>query len=174
LPFGLDPASTPVLGSYQDGVQQPASVTSSWYQLPPRSADAPLIVITAAGRVRSIGDTGSETYGQQLLLEYGKRLPDGSVRIQGAAMPRDVGPAPSWRNLRIPVSALAPDADMVRIVANDPILIGEQWLAFTPPRVAKLQTLQNVLGTQRPVLEDWAVGLQFPCQQPFRHRHGAA
>ncbi|MDP1086475.1 arabinosyltransferase C-terminal domain-containing protein, partial [Klebsiella pneumoniae] len=28
LPFGLDPAVTPVLGSYQDGVQEPAMLTS--------------------------------------------------------------------------------------------------------------------------------------------------
>ncbi len=51
LPFGLDPAVTPILGSYQDGVQEPAMLTSSWYQLPERSDNAPLIVISAAGRI---------------------------------------------------------------------------------------------------------------------------
>ena len=33
LPFGLDPASTPVLGSYTDGEQKQASLTTQWYGL---------------------------------------------------------------------------------------------------------------------------------------------
>ncbi len=35
-------------------------------------------------------------------------------------------------------------------------------------------TLNNLLGSEQPVLEDWAVGLQFPCQNPFPHRYGVA
>ncbi|RVW00095.1 arabinosyltransferase domain-containing protein [Rhodococcus spongiicola] len=172
LPFGLDPARTPVLGSYQEGVQQQASVVSSWYKLPERSDDAPLIVISAAGRIWSVDDTGKATYGQPLDLEYGKQQPDGSVEIQGTYLPRDIGPAPSWRNLRIPLDELPADTDVVRINASDPNLTGDQWLAFTPPRVPKLETLGNVVGTEQPVLLDWAVGLQFPCQRPFDHLNG--
>ncbi len=174
LPFGLDPAHTPVLGSYQDGVQQQASVVSSWYQLPERSDDAPLIVISAAGRIWSVDDTGKPTYGQPLNLEYGKRQPDGSVDIQGTYLPRDVGPAPSWRNLRIPLDELPADTDVVRINAADPNLTGDQWFAFTPPRVPKLASLNSVVGSEQPVLLDWAVGLQFPCQRPFDHLNGIA
>nr|WP_233532601.1 arabinosyltransferase domain-containing protein [Antrihabitans sp. YC2-6] len=174
LPFGLDPKTTPVLGSYQPGSQGQASVKSSWYALPPRSDDSPLIVVTAAGRIWSVDDVGDFNYGQSLLLEYGKRQPDGTVVAQGTFLPRDIGPAPSWRNLRIPFSALPGDADAVRIVANDPNLTGEQWLAFTPPRVPVVETLNKAIGTEQPVLLDWAVGLQFPCQQPFLHRYGVA
>ncbi|MGW4581048.1 arabinosyltransferase domain-containing protein [Rhodococcus sp. YH1] len=174
LPFGLDPAVTPVLGSYQEGVQEPALLTSSWYGLPERSDDAPLVVISAAGRIWSVDDTGATTYGQSLLVEYGRRLPDGTVEPQGTYLPRDIGPAPSWRNLRIPLSELPADTDAVRIVANDPNLTGDQWLAFTPPRVPKLDTLNTVIGSEQPVLLDWAVGLQFPCQRPFDHRYGIA
>lgn len=180
LPFGLDPATTPVMGSYQDGVQQPAEMTSSWYQLPARSENAPLVVISAAGRVLSFDDTGNMTYGQSLIVEYGHKEADGSVtRLaadgqpgNGEFLPRDIGPAPSWRNLRVPLSALPDNADTVRIHAKDPILIGDQWLAFTPPRVPELQTLNNYLGSTQPILLDWAVGLQFPCQHPFDHRYG--
>ncbi len=174
LPFGLDPATTPVMGSYQSGVQQPARVVSSWYELPERSEDRPLIVISAAGRVLSFDDTGRMNYGQELKLVYGKRQADGTVVEQGEYLPRDIGPFPSWRNLRIPMDALAPDSDAVRIVANDPILIGDQWLAFTPPRVPVLETLNDHLGSEQPVLLDWAVGLQFPCQRPFYHEYGVA
>ncbi|MFE3228084.1 arabinosyltransferase domain-containing protein [Nocardia sp. NPDC059228] len=172
LPFGLDPATTPVMGSYQDGVQQPAELTSSWYQLPPRSDDSPLIVISAAGRVMSFDDTGNMTYGQDIFLEYGHHNPDGTVTFLDKYRPLDVGPAPSWRNLRIPRSALPDNADAVRIYARDPILIGDQWLAFTPPRVPKLVSLNSYLGSTQPILLDWAVGLQFPCQHPFDHRNG--
>lgn len=174
LPFGLDPATTPVLGSYQEGIQEPAEATSSWYQLPPRSDDAPLVVFSAAGRIWSYDDTGALTYGQSLLLEYGKRQPDGSVQAQGTYLPRDIGPAPSWRNLRVPLADIAPDADAVRIVANDPNLTGDQWLAFTPPRVPVMENLNTMIGSEQPVLLDWAVGLQFPCQRPFDHRYGVA
>ncbi|MEV0947147.1 arabinosyltransferase domain-containing protein [Rhodococcus sp. NPDC049939] len=174
LPFGLDPSTTPVMGSFQEGVQEPARLTSSWYALPERSPDSPLIVITAAGRIWSVDSTGATTYGQSLLLEYGKRQPDGTVEAQGTYLPKDIGPAPSWRNLRIPINELSPDADAVRIVANDPNLAGDQWLAFTPPRVPKLETLNTVIGSSQPVLLDWAVALQFPCQRPFDHRDGVA
>ncbi|MGV9674513.1 arabinosyltransferase domain-containing protein [Nocardia sp. NPDC003482] len=174
LPFGLNPKTTPVLGSYQQGIQQPAHLTSSWYGLPARSDDAPLVVISAAGRILSFDQTGAMQYGQDLQLEYGKRQPDGSVTAEGKYVPRDIGPAPSWRNLRVPLAELSPDADAVRIVANRNVLIGDQWLAFTPPRVPKLVSLNDFLGSKQQVLEDWAVGLQFPCQQPFLHRDGVA
>ncbi|WP_425438006.1 arabinosyltransferase domain-containing protein [Nocardia nova] len=174
LPYGLDPKATPVMGSYQQGLQQPAHLTSSWYELPARSADAPLVVISAAGRILSFDQTGALQYGQDLKLEYGKRQPDGSVKFEGSYVPRDIGPAPSWRNLRVPLSEIAADADAVRISANRNVLIGDQWLAFTPPRVPKMVTLNNFLGSEQPVLEDWAVGLQFPCQHPFPHRYGVA
>ncbi|RDI48474.1 arabinosyltransferase domain-containing protein [Nocardia mexicana] len=174
LPFGLDPATTPVMGSYQENVQQPANLTSSWYQLPPRSEDSPLVVISAAGRILSVDDTGNVDYGQSLTVDYGKKQPDGSVTKLGSYLPRDIGPFPTWRNLRVPLDQISPEADTVRIVANDPILIGDQWLAFTPPRVPKLQSLNTVVGTEQPVLLDWAVGLQFPCQRPFNHLDGVA
>ncbi|TQF75231.1 arabinosyltransferase [Rhodococcus spelaei] len=174
LPFGLDPATTPVLGSYQTGVQEPAQATSSWYQLPARSDSSPLVVVSAAGRIWSEDKSGKVTYGQSLLLEYGHREADGSITSQGTYLPKDIGPAPSWRNLRIPLDELPATTDVVRIVANDPNLTGDQWLAFTPPRVPQLQTLNDYVGSTQPVLLDWAVGLQFPCQRPFDHQYGVA
>src|SRR4029079_11044088 len=50
LPYGLDPARTPVLGSWRSGAQQPAVMRSAWYRLPPRDQAGPLLVVSAAGR----------------------------------------------------------------------------------------------------------------------------
>ncbi|MFC4606105.1 arabinosyltransferase domain-containing protein [Rhodococcus kronopolitis] len=174
LPFGLDPARTPVLGSYQVGEQQPAKLTSDWYGLPDRSDAAPLLVVTAAGRIRSVDADGVATYGQDLAVEYGTRAADGSVEVLGRVLPIDIGPSPSWRNLRVPMADLPADADAVRLVADDHDLAPKQWLAVTPPRVPQLQTLNEVVGSTAPVLLDWSVGLSFPCQRPFAHEYGVA
>src|SRR5690606_9738342 len=112
LPFGLDPARTPVLGSYQQGDQRQASLTTHWYRLD-QTADSfrndpadQVLIITAAGRIRSIDADGVVTYGQDLTLEYGVRGADGGVEVLGSALPLDIGPAPSWRNLRVPLDQL--------------------------------------------------------------------
>ena len=175
LPFGLDPARTPVLGSYQPGGEQtPASLTTGWYGLPDRSDDAPILTISAAGRIRSVDADGVVTPGQSLKVEYGVTGPDGSVTALGTVDPIDIGPSPSWRNLRVPLDQLPADANTVRLVADDPDTDPGQWLAVTPPRVPTMQTLQTVVGSSDPVLLDWAVGLAFPCQRPFDHRYGVA
>ncbi|OZC57949.1 arabinosyltransferase [Rhodococcus sp. 06-470-2] len=168
LPFGLNPATTPVLGSF--GATEPASLTSGWYQLP---GDGDLIAIAAAGRIRSVDKDGVVTPGQRVELEYGRR-DGGDVQALGRVTPLDIGPSPSWRNLRVPMNDLPADADVVRIVAEDNDLAGDQWLAVTPPRVPKTQTLNSLVGSTDPVLLDWAVGLAFPCQRPFDHRDGVA
>ena len=50
LPYSLDPARTPVMGSWRGGTQQPAVLRSAWYRLPPRDEAGPLLVVSAAGR----------------------------------------------------------------------------------------------------------------------------
>ncbi|WP_262498588.1 arabinosyltransferase domain-containing protein [Rhodococcus sp. ANT_H53B] len=168
LPFGLDPSTTPVLGSF--GATEPASLTSGWYALP---GEGDLIAIAAAGRIRSVDQDGIVTEGQRVELEYGRR-DGGDVIALGRITPLDIGPSPSWRNLRVPMNDLPADADVVRIVAEDNDLAGDQWLAVTPPRVPKTQTLNSLVGSTDPVMLDWAVGLAFPCQRPFDHRDGVA
>nr|WP_235870640.1 arabinosyltransferase domain-containing protein [Rhodococcus xishaensis] len=177
LPYGLDPATTPVLGSYRRGEQIASTLTSGWYGLPPVGSDGTrgdLISIAVAGRIRSVDSDGVVTPGQNLDIEYGERQPDGSAAVLGRATPLDIGPAPSWRNLRVPLDQLPVEADAVRLVASDDDRDPDQWLAVTPPRVPRTQTLNDVVGSGTPVLADWAVGLQFPCQQPFSHLDGVA
>ena len=162
LPFNLDPARTPVMGSWRSGTQQPAVLRSAWYRLPAdwseRDRSSSVLVVSAAGRfdpgdvvVQWSGDDGE---------------PAGGVGFA------DVGSPPAWRNLRAPLGAIPADATQVRLVATDDDLAPQHWIALTPPRIPELRTLQEVVGSQDPVLLDWLVGLAFPCQRPFGHQNG--
>ncbi|KZS67992.1 arabinosyltransferase domain-containing protein [Mycobacterium ostraviense] len=173
LPFGLDPARTAVMGSYGENTLA-ATATSAWYQLPARSADRPLVVISAAGAIWSYKEDGDFVYGQSLKLQWGLTRPDGSIQALGQVFPIDLGPQPAWRNLRFPLTWAPPEADVARIVAYDPNLSPEQWFAFTPPRVPVLETLQQLIGSQTPVLMDIATAANFPCQRPFSEHLGVA
>ncbi|QIS07342.1 arabinosyltransferase [Nocardia brasiliensis] len=166
LPFGLDPAAIPVLGSYRDGAQVPAELTSGWYRLPQdhNGSRGPIIAISVAGRIRHVDSDGIVHPGQDLRVEYGRSGADGTAVTLGSVDPIDIGPSPSWRNVRVPFDLLPADADVVRIVAGDKDLGRDQWLAVTPPRVPQLKTMTAVVGSQTPVLLDWEVGMNFPCQ----------
>ncbi|CDO85941.1 arabinosyltransferase [Mycobacterium triplex] len=177
LPFGLDPARTPVMGSYGENSLS-ATATSAWYQLPPdwkeRTPERPLVVVSAAGAIWSYKEDGTFTYGQSLKLQWGVTRPDGTTQPLTEVQPIDIGPEPAWRNLRFPLTWAPPDANVARIVAYDPNLSEDQWFAFTPPRVPVLQTLQQLMGSQTPVLMDIATAANFPCQRPFAEHLGVA
>lgn len=189
LPFGLDPARTPVMGSYGEN-NLAATATSAWYQLPPdwqpRQAESPLVVISASGAIWSYKEDGDFVYGQQLTLQWGVTRPDGTTEpVAGVGghhpngrpsevYPIDLGPQPAWRNLRFPLAWAPPEANVARIVAYDPNLSSEQWFAFTPPRVPQLESLQELIGSQTPVLMDIATAANFPCQRPFAEHLGIA
>lgn len=173
LPFGLDPARTPVMGSYGEN-SLAATATSAWYQLPPRTPDRPLVVVSAAGAIWSYKEDGTFIYGQQLKLQWGVARPDGSTQPLAEVQPIDIGPEPAWRNLRFPLTWAPPEANVARIVAYDPNLSSEQWFAFTPPRVPVLQSLQQLIGSRTPVLMDIATAANFPCQRPFSEHLGVA
>ncbi|OBK26517.1 arabinosyltransferase domain-containing protein [Mycobacterium asiaticum] len=173
LPFGLDPARTPVMGSYGEN-NLAARATSAWYQLPPRRPDRPLVVVSAAGAIWSYKEDGDFMYGQSLKLQWGVSRPDGNFTPLGEVFPIDLGPQPAWRNLRFPLTLAPPEANVARIVAYDPNLSSEQWFAFTPPRVPELESLQQLIGSRTPVLMDIATAANFPCQRPFAEHLGIA
>lgn len=172
LPYGLDPARVPLAGSYVQGPQQQSRLTSAWYELPPREDAHPLVVITAAGTITGDSVFNGRTEGQTVELEYALRGPDGNPVPAGRLVPYDLGPAPSWRNLRFPREQIPADAVAVRVVAEDLSLTTGDWIAVTPPRVPELRSVQEYVGSDQPVLMDWAVGLAFPCQQPMLHANG--
>jgi arabinosyltransferase C len=162
LPFSLDPARTPVMGSWRGGTQQPAELRSAWYQLPPRDERGPLLVVSAAGRF----DPG------EVVVQWANDEQAAKGEPAGAVGFADVGSAPAWRNLRAPMAAIPRDATRIRLVATDDDLNPQHWIAVTPPRIPQLRTLQDVVGSQDPVLLDWLVGMAFPCQRPFGHQYG--
>lgn len=173
LPFGLDPETTPVMGSFDENTVA-AKATSAWYQLPPRTPDRPLVTVAAVGAIWFYEEDGSFNYGQSLKLQWGVHRPDGSYQALSEVQPIDTFYQKAWRNLRFPLASAPPEANVARIVADDPNLSEDQWFGFTPPRVPVLQTAQEFLGTQTPVLMDIATASNFPCQRPFAEHLGVA
>ena len=172
LPYGLDPARVPVAGSYSTAAQQESRLTSAWYALPAPDDAHPLVVVTASGTIAGMSVANGETSGQTVELEYATKGPDGAPVPAGRVRPYDIGPTPSWRNLRYPRSEIPADAVAVRVVAEDLSLGQGDWVAVTPPRVPEVRSVQEYIGSTQPVLMDWAVGLVFPCQQPMLHANG--
>jgi arabinosyltransferase C len=162
LPFGLDPARTPVLGSWRSGIQVPAHLRSGWYRLPARDKARPLLVVSASGRFDP----------REVQVQWATDDEAASGHPGGSFQFADVGASPAWRNLRLPLSAIPSDATQIRLVANDEDLAPEHWIGVTPPRIPQLRTLQDVVGSRDPVFLDWLVGLAFPCQRPFGHQNG--
>jgi arabinosyltransferase B len=172
LPYGLDPRRVPLAGTYIQGAQQESRLASAWYQLPPPDDAHPLVVVTAAGNITGNSVFNGHTEGQTVALEYARPGPDGAPVPAGRVEPYDLGPIPSWRNLRYARSEIPADATAVRVIAEDLSLTPGDWIAVTPPRVPELRSVQEYLGSDQPVLMDWAVGLAFPCQQPMLHANG--
>ncbi|MDF6102916.1 MULTISPECIES: arabinosyltransferase domain-containing protein [Gordonia] len=169
LPFFLDPASTPVMGSYSKLDQVPARLTSGWYALPSDWRDRPLLTMSVAG----------EYDNPNVMLEYtadpiGPDTRDADLEAAGDTELIDPGPRPSWRNLRYNTDELPSDTTAVRIVATDDNLAEDRFIVLTPPRIPQMDTLQDVVGSTDPVHIDWTSGLAFPCQRPFTHDVGVA
>ncbi len=173
LPFGLDRNRIPVLGSYKDDVQVPGALETSWYELPERSEDEPLLIVSAAGRIYHHDINGVEQDGQKLVAQYG-RWNGAEWETLAEAEPMDIGPAPTWRNLRFPTGDIPAEATAVRLVAEDTNLSQGEWLAITPPRMAQLEEMTELIPPETATLPDWAVAFQFPCQRPFDHFAGVA
>ncbi|NLG48443.1 arabinosyltransferase domain-containing protein [Gordonia sp. (in: high G+C Gram-positive bacteria)] len=175
LPFGLNPKTTPVLGSY--GFAANAYLTTGWYDLPARDA-SPIIAFATAGAVSTLNVDGQPTFGQKLVAQFGKKGADGEfVQVGPEVIPIDPGPViPNrpWRNLRIPMTAVPAQAEVMRLSLADTNLGPMQFIGITPPRAPELQTLQQLVGSEDPVLIDFPVAAHFPCQRPLAIRNGVA
>ncbi|HEY9312970.1 arabinosyltransferase domain-containing protein [Williamsia sp.] len=169
LPFGLNPANTPVLGSYGSSG---GSATSAWYQMPEANSAAPLLTLSASGRIQAVDGDGIPQPGQKLVVEFGRPGPGNTVEPLGQLSPIDIGEPPIWRNLRFPLSDAPTGASLVRVIASDTAGAPDQWLAFTPPRITKMETLNDLVGQKDPVMIDWLPALVFPCQQPMAVKYG--
>lgn len=164
LPFGLDPEQTPILGSYQDSaIQISGRMTTDWYTLPPAPQRGPLITIAVAGSFPN----------DAVHVEFTTDAAAGpGAPVSGSVVPIDIGPEPSWRNLRVPTETIPEDVTAIRINAIDFDPDPEAWVAVTPPRIPVTQTLQELVGSEAPVLPDWAVAFHVPCVRPFNEYAG--
>ena len=172
LPYGLDPAGFRWLAATSPARSRRAcsprpgtscrrpTAATRWWSSPPR---APSPATACSTRTPTASSSSWSTPGP---ARTEPRCPPGRVQ------PYDIGPAPSWRNLRYDRSRIPADATAVRIVAADRSLGLGDWIAVTPPRVPELRSVQEYVGSTQPVLMDWAVGLAFPCQQPMLHANG--
>ena len=149
-----------------------AEVTTKWYNLPEAKDNTPVLAVSAAGNIYHHDVNGVEQEGMKLSLEYGTIDGSGKVTNTGEEELSAVGATPKWRNLRLPLDKLPKDANVVRLVATDDSTDEDDWLAFTPPRVPELDTINNQFSKDTPALLDWAVALQFPCQRTFDHFAG--
>src|SRR5699024_12560017 len=93
LPFGLDPATTPVRGSHRGGPQQEADLETGWYQLPENREAHPLLVVSAAGRIGRFDADGLYKYGQAVTVEFGRSGEAGVEDVGEPVVPFDIGPA---------------------------------------------------------------------------------
>lgn len=173
LPFDLDYTKVPVTGSYVEEPEGAAKLTTQWFHLPEDrdNPKTPLLVVSAAGNIYHHDVNGIEQTGEDLIVEYGT-FSGGAVTNTGEAELSDVGATPQWRNLRLPLKDLPAEANVVRLVASDDSLAAEDWIAFTPPRVPELVSVNDTYGLDTPALLDWSVAFQFPCQRTFDHYAG--
>ncbi|MDF0531529.1 arabinosyltransferase domain-containing protein [Tsukamurella sp. 8F] len=165
LPFGLNPKTTPVLGS--NGAVGPANLTTGWYSLPARTDRTPLVTLSVAGSVAATGLNKAQKPGRTLSLQAGRAAPDGHVTPLGSLKPIDAWDAPWWRNLRFPTASLPKGTNTVRVVIDDKTP-SPNFVALTPPRMTSMRTAQEVFGRDTVVLADFMVAFAFPCQHQMR------
>ncbi|MFR9730615.1 arabinosyltransferase domain-containing protein [Saccharopolyspora sp. MS10] len=158
-------------GSLAGGPIATGSLRSGWFAAPRIGPDQ-RIAVSAAGRT---GD------GNRLALEFARSTADGPPRPLGTRVLDDSGderdkrpiyPAdrqieqrpqvrPGWRTLI--ADQVPPDADRVRVVAEDATGDEAGWLAVTGPRLLDVVPLRAFLDGRQDVYVDWSMTWVAPC-----------
>ena len=133
-----------------------SSLTTGWYRLPARSADRPLLTVAVAGFVAATDPVGAAVPGARW---------SPSSAVPARTVP--FFPSPAWPARRhrpadvaqpaVPPSPTHRPAPPWSASSSTKAAPG-QWVALTPPRVPKLATLNDVVGSTDPVFIDWVVG----------------
>ena len=100
--------------------------------------------------------------------------PDGSYQALDEVQPIDIFAAKGLAQPALPAGLGAAGGQRRPHRRRRPEPVHDQWFGFTPPRVPVLQTAQQFLGRQTPVLMDIATAANFPCQRPFSEHLGVA
>ncbi|MDQ4020074.1 MAG: arabinosyltransferase domain-containing protein [Actinomycetota bacterium] len=156
-PTGLGGDQLPVWSSYETAGT--GDIRIAWYELPEaaRQGNAPVVMSVA-------GTLGPAT---PITAQLGGRTPGGGVEPIAEVPVEGEGTdaTPGWRDYRLNVSGFG--ADSVRLLASDIDVTSEGWLAFSAPRVPKLEQMTDIVGRTTPVFMDWPVGFVFPCLRPY-------
>ncbi len=151
LPFGLDPARTPVMGSYDGEHRLAAKATSAWYQLPPRSADRPLVTVAAAGAIWYYDEERRVPLRPVAEAAVGRTPSRRQLPGAGRGATRSTSsPSNAWRNLRFPLAWAPPEANVARIVADDPNLSDRPVVRLHPAAGARTRRPRSSCSARRP------------------------
>ena len=163
LPYNLDPARTPVLGSWRSGIQVPATLRSGWYRLP---ATGP-----ARARcwwcLRPAASTPARC-SVQWATDDGRPADTPAGRSNSPTS----GASPAWRNLRLPMSAIPSNATQVRAGRRRRGPGAAALDRADPAADSAAAHAAGSGGLARPGVPGLARGLAFPCQRPFGHQNG--
>lgn len=130
------------------GDGDPGFLRSAWYALPP-DLDRPLVV-EAGGN----GD-GRAT------VEFARRdgvVPDVVASVDLLLEERVTG-------RRIDVAEVAPDAELVRVTAQQTASAPEAWLTVSRPRIPQTVPLNAAFPAGQPALLDWQVAPLLTCRR---------
>ncbi|MDD7966356.1 arabinosyltransferase domain-containing protein [Actinomycetospora lemnae] len=162
------PPDTPVFGSFlvpEAGATADArtgSLTTDWYRLDRGAPDAGLAV-AVSGRLDD---------DVTLRVEYGRETPAGFLPTGGAAVGED-GNSVEWRTVPLlGIAAPPPDADVVRLVADDTSTSIGGWLAFSAPVERTWVPLPAYLPPGGAVGVAWQIQSLFPCIRQPRQQDG--
>nr|NKW57639.1 arabinosyltransferase [Prescottella equi] len=156
---------------YQSGAQESAELVTGWYGPPRPQRRRPILTIAAAGRIHSV-DPGHRH--RRPATRRRVRHPAGGRQRRGLGRiaPIDIGPAPSWRNLRVPLDQLPRRARTPSGSSRPTPGSPPPRLAVTPPARTAHADPADRRRQQAPVLLDWSVGLAF--RASARSRTGTA
>ncbi|MDT0275124.1 arabinosyltransferase domain-containing protein [Blastococcus goldschmidtiae] len=142
---------------------EPARLVTGWFEVPDalREERLPLVVTTS----------GHRRAGTSVVAEYG-RAQDGDVEILRSVRVPDIGGAPAARDGRLDPGAVPPEAELVRLVAEDGGVEGDLPLAVSVPRVPVTVPFRDVVDPGSPALVDWPVAFVFPCQSMAVQQNG--
>lgn len=142
---------------------EPARLVTGWFEIPDalREEGRPLVVTTS----------GHRRAGTSVVAEFG-RPRDGDVAVLGSVGVPDIGGAPAARDGRLDPGAVPPEAELVRLVAEDGGDEDDLPLAVSVPRVPVTVPFSDVVDPGSPALVDWPVAFVFPCQAPAVQQDG--
>ena len=183
-PLGLAPTTASgelpeELDDYPPATLVPAGIAmwSTWRSEPPSEAvvvETPWLQVTdlAPRDALAVFVTGNTGSGTEVVAEFATQGPAGDA-VPVGSRPIDVqapgGGDPVWQQVILGPSPVLPaGTSLVRLRLTDRNDAEERWVMATDVHRLAGRTLSEVLPDDEPVLVDWPLGFNMPCQEPPR------